>query len=406
MGGRSKSSSTQQSNLDPELRKRQLANIDQASQIAGNLQARQFAGMSSGMTDAMGTARSLTQLTPSQIQAQQVRVGRNIGLPSAMATAQAASQFTPDQIQAQQASLSQNVGLNDALSAARGVSQFTPDQVRAGSFLNKNLQAYMNPYQQAVIDTSLADIERSRQIAAQTGAASAVRARAFGGSRQGVAEAETNRAALEQAARTSAQLRAQGFEAATGLMGQELSLEQQAALANQQAGLAGAQQRLSGAQALYGFGEGQQRLQSQIDLANQQTALQAAQANQQASISGVQQRLSAAQQMFGMGESQQRLGLQAGQLNQAAALQAAQANQSAELQAAQQRAAAATQLYGMGSQEQQLEQARLDAERNLELERQQIRNQALGLNVGGGSGMQTTGSSRSSSFNISNPFGG
>jgi hypothetical protein len=328
MGGRSKSSSTQQSNLDPELRKRQLANIDQASQIAGNLQARQFAGMSSGMTDAMGTARSLTQFSPAQIQAQQARLG-------------------------------QNIGLEDAMSVARGVSQFTPEQVRAGSFLNKNLQEYMNPFQQAVIDTSLADIERSRQLAAQTGAASAVRARAFGGSRQGVAEAETNRAALEQAARTSAQLRAQGFEAATGLMGQELSLEQQAALANQQAGLAGAQQRLSGAQALYGFGEGQQRLGLQADLANQE-----------------------------------------------AAMRAAQSNQSAELQAAQQRAAAATQLYGMGSQEQQLEQARLDAERNLELERQQIRNQALGLNVGGGSGMQTTGSSRSSSFNISNPFGG
>ena len=84
--------------------------------------------------------------------------------------------------------------------------------------------------------------------------------------------------------------------------------------------------------------------------------------------------------------------------------QANLANQQAGLNAAQQRAAAATQLYGMGSAEQQLEQSRLDAERNLELERQQIRNQALGLNVGGGSGMQSTGSSRSSSFNIASPF--
>jgi hypothetical protein len=248
MGGKSKSSSTQQSGLDPELRRRQLENIDQASSIAGNLQARQFAGMSSGMTDAMGTARALTN--------------------------------------------------------------FQAPQVQAGSFLNKNLQDYMNPYQQAVIDTTLSDIERSRQLGAQSGAAAAVRAKAFGGSRHGVAEAETNRGFAEQAARSAAQLRAQGYEAATGLMGQELSMEQQANLANQQAGL----------------------------------------------------------------------------------------------NAAQQRAAAATQLYGMGSQEQQLEQSRLDAERNLELERQQIRNQALGLNVGGGSGMQSTGSSRSSSFNIASPF--
>ena len=260
MGGISRSKSTQQSGLDPELRRRQLENIDQASGVAGNLQARQFAGMSSGMTDAMGTARALTNLTPQQIQAQ---------------------------------------------------------QVQAGSFLNKNLQDYMNPFQQGVIDTTLSDIERSRQLGAQSGAAAAVRAKAFGGSRHGVAEAETNRGFAEQAARSAAQLRAQGYEAATGLMGQELSMEQQANLANQQASLA-----------------------------------------------------------------------------------AAQSNQSADLNAAQQRAAAATQLYGMGSQEQQLEQSRLDAQRNLELERQQIRNQALGLNVGGGSGMQSSGSSRSTSLSI------
>jgi hypothetical protein len=373
MGGRSKSSSTQQSGLDPELRRRQLANIDQASGIAGNLQARQFAGMSSGMTDAMGTARALTNLTPQQIQAQQLQA---------------------QNVSAQQVALGENAGMADAMSAARGVSQFTPEQiqaqqVRAGSFLNKNLQDYMNPFQQGVIDTTLSDIERSRQLGAQAGAAQAMKARAFGGSRHGVAQAETNRAFAEQAGRSAAQLRAQGFEAATGLMGQDLTREQQANLANQQAslsasqsnqqaGLAGAQQRLAASQAMYGFGEGQQRLGLQASQANQDAALRASLANQSA-------------------------GLQAGQLNQSAALQAAQANQSADLNAAQQRAAAATQLYGMGSQEQQLEQSRLDAERNLELERQQIRNQALGLNVGGGSGMQSTGSSRSSSFNIS-PF--
>lgn len=245
--GASSSGSSQQSvsQLDPALRQAFLSNVSRATGVAERLGGRGIAGQTSAMRDATSTARQLTELAP--------------------------------------------------------------QQVTAGSFLNKNIQSYMNPYQQAVIDTTLADIERSRQIAGQAGAAAAVRARAFGGSRQGVAEAETNRAALEQAARTSAQLRAQGFEAATGLMGQELSLEQQANLANQQAGLA----------------------------------------------------------------------------------------------AAQQRAAAATQLYGMGSAEQQLEQARLDAARNLELERQQIINQALGLNVGGGSGMQSQSSGSSRSFGFS-----
>jgi hypothetical protein len=104
--------------------------------------------------------------------------------------------------------------------------------------------------------------------------------------------------------------------------------------------------------------------------------------------------------MYGMGENQQKLDLQTQLANQEAAMRAGQLNQSAELQAAQQRAAAAAQLYGIGSAEQQLEQSRLDAVRNLELERQQVINQALGLNVGGGSGMQSqsSGSSRSASL--------
>ena len=48
--------------------------------------------------------------------------------------------------------------------------------------------AYMNPYQQEVIDRTQQDIERQRQMAMNTLGAQATAARAFGGSRQGVAE--------------------------------------------------------------------------------------------------------------------------------------------------------------------------------------------------------------------------
>jgi hypothetical protein len=56
--------------------------------------------------------------------------------------------------------------------------------------MNAPLQvgAYMNPYQQEVIDRTQQDIERQRQMAMNTLGAQATRARAFGGSRQGVAE--------------------------------------------------------------------------------------------------------------------------------------------------------------------------------------------------------------------------
>ena len=51
-------------------------------------------------------------------------------------------------------------------------------------------------------------------------------------------------------------------------------------------------------------------------------------------------------------------------------------------------------LANIGSVQQQFSQQQLDAIRNLPLEQQQIINQALGLNVGGGSGMQTSSTSR------------
>jgi hypothetical protein len=57
-------------------------------------------------------------------------------------------------------------------------------------------------------------------------------------------------------------------------------------------------------------------------------------------------------------------------------------------------------MMGIGGQQQQLNQAQLDAYRNLDLERQQLRNQALGINVGGGSGMTSSSSSSGTSFGM------
>jgi hypothetical protein len=56
--------------------------------------------------------------------------------------------------------------------------------------------------------------------------------------------------------------------------------------------------------------------------------------------------------------------------------------------------AGAQQLSGLGQMQQQYTQQQLDAIRNLPLEQQQIINQALGLNVGGGSGQTSTSTSR------------
>ena len=80
------------------------------------------------------------------------------------------------------------------------------------SLLDPNAaMAFMNPYQQAVIDQSMKDIDRAGQIQQNQAAARAVGAGAFGGSREGIERAEIGRNILDQKARTAAGLRQQGF---------------------------------------------------------------------------------------------------------------------------------------------------------------------------------------------------
>ena len=84
-------------------------------------------------------------------------------------------------------------------------------------FSGADIGAFMNPYQQEVIDRSLGDIESSRQMQDLRDRQAATQARAFGGSRQGVQSSLTNAAALKQAADLSANLRNQGFGQAAQL---------------------------------------------------------------------------------------------------------------------------------------------------------------------------------------------
>ena len=109
-------------------------------------------------------------------------------------------------------------------------------------FTGQSINAFMNPYQEDVINRSLADVETSRQMADLRDRQAATGAKAFGGSRQGVQAALTNAAALKQAADLSANMRQQGY-------GQAANLAQYARGANIQGGqnvmaLGGARQAL------------------------------------------------------------------------------------------------------------------------------------------------------------------
>ena len=84
-------------------------------------------------------------------------------------------------------------------------------------FTGEDIQQFMNPYEQEVIQGTLGDIEKSRMMAANQVANQATAAKAFGGSRYGVQQSLTDQAALQQAAKTAAQMRREGYGQAAGL---------------------------------------------------------------------------------------------------------------------------------------------------------------------------------------------
>lgn len=74
-----------------------------------------------------------------------------------------------------------------------------------------DIQSFQNPYNTQVIDQSLFDLDRARLMRLQSDQDAAIGAGAFGGSRSGLLEAETNRNFADAAARTSSNLRQSGY---------------------------------------------------------------------------------------------------------------------------------------------------------------------------------------------------
>ena len=119
------------------------------------------------------------------------------------------------------------------------------------------IASYMSPYQQQVIDTTLAEFDRQRKIQEQAIAQSALRAGAFGGGREGVQLAEFQAASDRNRAATQAQLLQAGYGQAQAARQQDLQnlsglASQQAALASGQLGLGTAQQGLAQSQLAQG----------------------------------------------------------------------------------------------------------------------------------------------------------
>jgi hypothetical protein len=281
--GASKTTNVSSSELDPAMRAEFLENTARAKQTASSLGPRQFAGFTPDQYESFAQTRQFAD--PNSLQMRQVGTAANI---------------------------------------AERAGTYQPERVRAGSLLNQDIGAYMSPYTQNVTEQGLRDINRSRQIEQTRTAAGATAAKAFGGSRQGVAEAETNRAFDENALRFVGTQNAEAFRSAQAGAEADLRRQMEARLANQGAGL---------------------------------------QANAQ--------RTTAAGTLANIGAQGQRMGFQG-----------------------------AEQLAQQGEEQQQFSQEQMDALRNLPLEQQQVINQALGLNVGGGSGMRSSSRGSGSSFRL------
>ena len=98
---------------------------------------------------------------------------------------------------------------------------------------------FMSPYQQEVIDTTLAEFDRQQAIADTALRDRAIQAGAFGGGREGVMAAEAARGAATNRANLQAQLLAQGFQQAQQAAAADLAARQglgqyQSALGQQQ----------------------------------------------------------------------------------------------------------------------------------------------------------------------------
>jgi len=166
---------------------------------------------------------------------------------AAINTASYAQQVAPETALQQQAR-GMSGGLGDYQQYLNQAQQYSGPQA---------YQQFMSPYQQQVIDTTLSEFDRQRQIAQQQIGAKAIQAGAFGGAREGVQQAEFGAQSLQDRAALQAQLLQQGF-------GQAQQAAQTAF--TQQQGLASLQPQLVSGQigALSALGQQQQQQQQAV----------------------------------------------------------------------------------------------------------------------------------------------
>jgi hypothetical protein len=424
LGGSTPSSSTASTSIDPDMKAAYLQQLQDARTTAANLRRQEFAGFTPDYASAEAQMKKLalggagqvtTDLASLMALKEAGYTPQQILAASGGSAAQAAAQgYTPQQIAAAtagEAATAGSQGYTAQQIAAAQANRAGVQNIGAGTGA-QYMSAYQNPFEQQVVQGALGDIERQRQLSQQAQQARAVGAKAFGGSRQAVAESLANEDYTRRMADTAAQLRSAGFTTAAGLGQTDAARALQAQMANQGVDLtleqANAQLRQQGMMANQAAGNQASQFgagaANQAALANQAAINQMRQYNAQLQQTGLLSNQAAGNQalQFGAGASNQAnlanaaAMNQMGQFNAQLSQQAALANQSAFGQAAGLRQGAIGQMGALGAQQQNLgltgaqammnvaqqrqalDQARMDADRNLRLQQLGITGGALG----------------------------
>lgn len=393
--GKSKQSSTQQStqqatstqSLDPTIMSWLGENLQRAKGIADTpyqpYTGQRVADFTPDQLQAFGL---LGDIASNQTGAQTLQSGIN--------AAQGVAGYQPQQVTG---ATSGATGATAAEAAAASINRGDVRDVVPQSLLGLDLSGYLNPYTDSVVNTTVADMDRQLQQEQARNMARATAAKAFGGSRDALVAAETNRDFNSSIADTIAQLRSAGYVNAQNQAQTDLNRRLQADLANQGVDLnvAGANAGFTqaanlanaGAQtATSQFNAGQA---NQIEAANADRAQQAALANQAAARDAATLNLQGAGLLGDLSNTElTQAATRAGLLGQAGDMQQ---------QRVQQILDAAYQQYGEAQ--------------NWPIQLQMLLNASLGLAgnptlTDSQSSGQSTGSSKGSGWNIGLSTGG
>jgi hypothetical protein len=173
------------------------------------------------------------------------------------------AQFTPMQKQAfgraEGQEVASQIGAGSGLAGTAGLMGLTGGY-QPGQF-GSQMSQYMSPYMDAVVQQQMESAQRQADIAGTQRGAQAVRAGAFGGSRQAIENAEAARALASQKGQIQATGLQSAYDRATDMYGREQALAEQ----SRQAGLSTA---LGAAGQLGQLG--QQQFGQQMDITGQQ----------------------------------------------------------------------------------------------------------------------------------------